>query len=96
MPRSDKFANPFYMLLVVVGLSFVITATAYGVMAVRAVQAATTESPAAEHPLMTWMNRHGNTALLVELALLGACTFGAIGTDEYWQRRAAQSKSQSQ
>ena len=38
---------------------------------------------------MAWMDRHGNTALLAELALLGVCTFGAIGTDEYWQRRAA-------
>jgi hypothetical protein len=35
------------------------------------------------------MSRHGETALMTELALLAACTFGAIGTDDYWQRRNA-------
>jgi hypothetical protein len=34
------------------------------------------------------MRRHGEAALMIELAFLAAFTFGAIGTDEYWQRRA--------
>ena len=41
-----------------------------------------------EHPLMVWMRHHGNTALLTELGLLAVCTFAAIGTDGFWQRRA--------
>jgi hypothetical protein len=86
MQRSKKSANPFYLLLVVFGISFVMTATAYCVMAVRATKS-TTDSPSAPHPLMAWMHEHGDTALMTELALLGVCTFGAIGTDEYWQRR---------
>jgi hypothetical protein len=89
MQRSKKSANPFYALLILVGLSFVVTAAAYGVMAVRESRAAVSGEPVAEHPLMKWMHEHGNTALLTELALLGVCTFGAIGTDEFWQRRAA-------
>ena len=35
MRRSSKFANPFYALLLVAGIAFALTATAYGVMAFR-------------------------------------------------------------
>jgi hypothetical protein len=47
-----------------------------------------------EHPLMVWMRRHGDVALLTELGLLAICTFAAIGTDSYWQRRADVRRSQ--
>ena len=96
MRRSQKFANPFYSLLLVAGIAFAITATAYGVMAFREARpresAAADEPDAArttngEHPLMHWMRQHGEMALLTELALLAVCTFAAIGTDDYWQRR---------
>lgn len=89
MKPYKKSANPFYALLVLFGLAFVVTAAAYGVMATREARAADTGQPVADHALMRWMHEHGNTALLSELALLGVCTFGAIGTDEFWQRRAA-------
>ena len=89
MRQYKKSANPFYGLLVLVGLTFVVTAAAYGVMAVRESRAAVKGEPADEHALMKWMHEHGDSALLTELAILGVCTFGAIGTDEYWQRRAA-------
>jgi hypothetical protein len=32
------------------------------------------------------MRESGETALLIELAFLALFTFGAIGTDDYWQR----------
>jgi hypothetical protein len=85
VPRSNKFANPFYGLLLVAGVLFVVTASAYGVMYVQEIHAAPSVGI---HPLMVWLERHGNMALLVELGLLAVGTFGAIGTDEYWQRRA--------
>ena len=96
MRRSRKFANPFYVLLILAGLSFAITATAYVVMAYREAHAhagyvagaSPTDAASDEHPLMVWLRRHGNTALLSELGLLAICTFAAIGTDTYWQRRA--------
>ncbi len=93
MKRSEKFANPFYGLLLAAGIAFAITATAYGVMAFRDrdTQSATTSPATAaanvEHPLMAWMRQHGEAALMGELAMLAVCTFAAIGTDEYWQRR---------
>jgi hypothetical protein len=91
MPRSKKSANPFYVLLVIAGVTFAITATAYGVMAFRDAQPATAADQSSMtnegHPLLAWMDHHGETALMVELAFLAVCTFGAIGTDDYWQRR---------
>ena len=102
MRRSQKFANPFYVLLIIAGLSFALTATAYVVMAFREAHArnetianATTAVAASdEHPLMEWMRRHGNATLLTELGLLAICTFAAIGTDSYWQRRVDSRRSQ--
>jgi len=89
MKPSRKSANPFYALLVVCGTAFVVTAAAYGVMTVREAQLPTAASAeSAEHPLIAWMDRYGNAAILVELALLGVSTVAAIATDEFWQRRA--------
>lgn len=90
--RSKKSANPFYVLLVIAGMSFAITATAYVVLAFRESRPVATADSAGiaiqEHPLMVWMSRHGNATLLAELGFLAVFTFAAIGTDSYWQRRA--------
>jgi hypothetical protein len=89
MRQYKKSANPFYALLVAAGVAFVVTAAAYCVMAYREREAVmTAESTEDEHPLMVWMSQHGTTALLGELGVLAAATFGAIGTDDFWQRRA--------
>jgi hypothetical protein len=90
MRQYKKSANPFYALLIVAGISFVVTATAYCVMAYRereSVRANAATGP--EHPLMAWMREHGEIALTGELAVLAVGTVGAIGTDDYWQRRDA-------
>ena len=91
MRRSLKSANPFYVLLIVAGLSFAMTATVYVVMAFRDAHAreeAGAGAPQDEHPLMVWMRHHGDATLLTELGILAVGTFAAIGTDSYWQRRA--------
>jgi hypothetical protein len=59
-----------------------------------AAQAGSSVAASDEHPLMVWMRRHGDVALLTELGLLAICTFAAIGTDSYWQRRADVRRSQ--
>jgi hypothetical protein len=97
MQRSEKFANPFYGLLLAAGLAFALTAVCYGVMAFRGARPAVVvvaddvggDAPPAEHPLITWMSHHGEAALLTELGFLAVFTFAAIGTDGYWQRRAS-------
>lgn len=91
MQRSQKFANPFYGLLLAAGLLFALTAVSYGVMAFRESRPPAADAPAAAaepHPLMVWMSAHGEKALLAELGFLAVFTFAAIGTDSYWQRRA--------
>jgi len=97
MQRSHKFANPFYALLLVAGIAFALTATAYGVMAFRESRPpAATEfeasSASTEHPLMAWLSDHGETALMTELGFLALFVFGAIATDDYWQRRSNKQK----
>jgi len=92
--KTKKPFNPFYVLLLIVGTVFAITAFAYGVMTLRLGQggpvAATTQGAA----LIEFLARHGTGLLIGELIVLAVLTVGAIGTDEYWSRRTDQ-KSQS-
>jgi len=92
LKRSEKFANPFYGVLIVTGLVFALTAVCYGVMAFREAQpaAAGQVQVGQKHLLMVWMSQHGEMALLSELGFLAVFTFAAIGTDEFWQRRNAE------
>ena len=87
---SRKATNPFYVLLVLVGVLFFVTASAYGVMMVQQlhVRDLPDEGPAGR-PLLRWLDEHGAVLLLSELAVLGLATAAAIGTDQYWARRAA-------
>lgn len=97
--KPQSATNPFYVLLIIAGILFVITACAYFTMALREAGGALREAGGgrheaggvsiAAHSFATLVSRHGLTALTVELILLAIATFGAIGTDEYWSRRAA-------
>ena len=82
MPEPKPF-NPFYAVLVVVGVAFVVTACAYGVMTVRGLD----PHAADEGGLVGLMDRHGLSILVAELVLLGVLTVLAIGTDNYWTAR---------
>lgn len=82
---ARKWKNPFYVLLLPVGAVFCVTAFAYGFMAFQAVnQVGGPSVEHAAHPLFVWLNSHGTSALVVELAALALLTIGAIGTDEWW------------
>jgi hypothetical protein len=89
----NKPANPFYLLLVVVGVLFVITASAYFVMAARMVDPS--DAALQSSSLVSLMDQHGLTLLVVELVLLTIATFAAIGTDEFWARRAERRDSRT-
>ncbi len=90
MSTEKKATNPFYVLLVLLGIIFAITTCAYGVMAVKMSTAAGISEVVGGDGLMPLMNRHGLSILLVELVLLALATFGAIGTDNYWTKRNSQ------
>ncbi len=83
MPRS-KPVNPFYAVLVVAGVTFALTATMYGVMTVRSLDARAPEPEG----VIAFMEQHGLTLMIVELVALAVLTFTAIGTDDYWMRGA--------
>lgn len=80
-----KSSNPFYGLLVVVGVVFTVTACAYGVMTVRGLKPDETE--ATPSGLMTFLDRHGMPLLMGELGVLALTTFLAMATDDFWSRR---------
>ena len=84
---AKKWKNPFYVLLIPAGAAFCLTAIAYGMMAFQQVNAGRASAEKfADHPLFVWLDYHGTTALLVELAVLAVLTVGAIGADSWWTR----------
>lgn len=91
MAKKTSAVNPFYVLLVLAGIAFSLTACAYGVMTLRAVRGAgPVDLPAsAGERLLVFLDAHGAWLMAAELATLGLATFGAIATDQYWMRRAA-------
>jgi hypothetical protein len=86
---AKKPFNPFYPLLVVVGVAFAITACAYGMMTVKMLQPSGVEEVRSSgRGLLYLLDRYGLMVLLCELAALAVLTFAAIGTDDFWTRRA--------
>ena len=84
MPEK-KWKNPFYTLLIPAGAVFCLTAIAYGFMAFQQVNAGRAGAEKfADHSLFLWLDQHGTTAILIELAVLAVLTVGAIGTDSWW------------
>jgi hypothetical protein len=86
---APKPTNPFYIVLLVAGTLFVITACAYVVMTVSArdTSLGRQEDPASQR-FVAIVDQYGFAALMIELGVLAGATFAAIATDEYWQRRA--------
>jgi len=85
MARSKSPVNPFYVVLVMVGIAFCITACAYGIMTFRALRGEDDQKKAPI--LVALLDQHGERILMGEILLLGLATFGAIKTDRYWQSR---------
>lgn len=87
--RKRKQSNPFYLLLILAGCAFAITACAYGVMTVRQLAQVrtarwkTAESSAGSQKFDQLVDQHGVRLLGIELALLGIGTAGAIAYDQY-------------
>ncbi len=85
-----KPVNPFYVLLVISGVVFCLTATAYAVMTVQGLhpERAAEHSEGGRH-MLEWLDEHGFGLLMGELAVLAVFTFAAIGTDSFWSARVA-------
>ncbi len=88
MVSSKQPINPFYVLCVVAGVAFSVTACAYGLLMVRANRGLDLLSGAPEdHPLMSFLNRWGMIILGVEVAVLAVVSVAAIMLDHYRGKR---------
>jgi len=89
MASQSKPTNPFYIVLLIAGVMFVVTACSYVVMTINArdVSLGSREDPSSKR-FVEIVDRYGFAALMIELGVLAGATFGAIATDEYWTRRA--------
>jgi hypothetical protein len=67
---SPEPRNPFYLLLLVVSLVFVLTALAYGVVPVLEQRAADAGQPPPPSAFRDWLREDGGKWLLVELAVM--------------------------
>lgn len=81
--------NPFYVLLVVLGIAFTLTACAYVVMMLRALQPNVEPAAPQGASLLRFVDRHGAALMTAELLLLALTTVGAISTDRYWMKKGS-------
>lgn len=76
---AEPRRNPLNLLLILAGVAFAMTATAYGYAAFVAVNAApAVAAQQATHPLVQWLRMHGDATLMGELILLAILTVGVI------------------
>lgn len=94
MASASRPTNPFYFVLLAVGMLFAITACSYFVMTLQGRSMSLGRSEAAgNQEFVEFVDRYGFTALMIELGLLAAATFAAMATDEYWTRKAAREEN---
>lgn len=82
MPRA--YLNPFYLLSVVIGIAFLITAFAYGVMAFRGSTPDLMTESADPSTVMGFLSRYGLMLFLIELGALMLTTVAAIVLDDFF------------
>jgi hypothetical protein len=89
MARNKQPVNPFYVVLLLVGIAFFLTASTYFVMTLRADRLGRdAENVSQSNALMQFMHERGGQVLAIELGLLGLCTLAAMASDGYWSRRS--------
>jgi hypothetical protein len=92
--KAKAPVNPFYVLVVVFGVVFVITACAYGTMAYRAIAPAV-DAQSRSQGLMGFLDRFGVQSLSIELVVLGVASFLAMWLDQIRSRREAANSGRS-
>lgn len=88
MARAKEPFNPFYALVLLVGVAFAVTTFAYGTMAYRAIAPAAAAATDKGPGLMSLVDRYGVQTMGVELGLLGAAAAGAMWLDRLRARHS--------
>lgn len=92
-------SNPFYILLLLAGIAFAITACAYGVMTVRQLQATRVagyefdldvDNVANVRDFNAIVDQYGAKAMMLELGFLVVGTVGAIAYDQHLDKNESQ------
>ena len=87
-PRPvGKPFNPFYVALILVGIVFAVTATAYGVMTVQKLNQDRMDDIAVDQGLNGFLDKHGFQTMMIELGCLAVVTVSAMVLDEVRDRR---------
>lgn len=77
-------ANPWSIPLVLTGLAFTLTATAYAMMAVQQLNASRVPQETNPSPsFIDFLDRHGAALMIVELAALAIVVVAAIVSDRW-------------
>lgn len=96
MAKKQARTNPFYVLLVIFGVIFCITASAYGIMALKSFSpAGAQDNSESGVQLMRFLNDWGMWLMMGELVLLGISTFAAMATDSYWSGESSENGDDS-
>jgi hypothetical protein len=93
MARHEEF-NPFYCLVLLTGVLFVLTALAYVVSMIVSPGAISPVAPGtpAASPLAQWLNQHGGRTLLWEAGALAVAAVLAMGLDRWRSWHASRAK----
>ena len=87
MRASQRF-NPFYVLAMLFGIAFTITACTYGLMMLRAIRAeGLPQEGQPGYGLLDLLSQHGTAILATELAGLAVFTLASITLDHFRGRR---------
>ena len=92
MAKPREPFNPFYVLVIALGVAFAVTAFAYGTMAYRAISPAAAEIDRGPG-LMSLVDRYGVRTMGVELGLLGGASFAAMWLDRLRARKIEAAES---
>jgi multisubunit Na+/H+ antiporter MnhB subunit len=92
MAKFKQSSNPFYAVLVLLGVTFAVTACAYALMTYRALDVRL--DSAHENGLMRMLANHGAVIMGVEVLLLSVATLGAIALDQLRLSRAQRNNLQ--
>jgi hypothetical protein len=92
VPRGSEPINPFYVLLIVVGIAFTLTSSAYGVMMFKATQPLGRVDLGVPDGLLGFMQTYGGWLLGGELLALAVATVGAIAVDDRRIKRRERDK----